>query len=230
MKGLAPLLCLLGLVAIPTGSALSNTWDPTADFSDVNNPNGAWSYGWMNGSQFQLYSSSGVEPGQTDTTSPAWWGPLTEPDNSGRLYPMLWENTQSPVDGVQTGQLSLQPGPDGEASVVRWTAPIGLSGVSSIQGQFLPGDSGIMQVGVFENGNWASPLWTGTDSGVFDLSVPLTAGDTIDFDVYGGFYEGNTPLEATIMASVPEPSTFVLLGVGAIWLLGYALRRRKRAA
>jgi formylglycine-generating enzyme len=32
------------------------------------------------------------------------------------------------------------------------------------------------------------------------------------------------------VASVPEPSTFVLLGMGAIGLSGYAWQRRKRTA
>lgn len=155
-----------------------------------------------------------------------WYGPL---EVSGIFYPVVWLNTGSYRTGVQTGQLSLHPGPDGEDALLRWTAPSDVSGLCSIEGQFLPGDSGIMQVAIFENGNWASPLWTGTDSGTFNLSEPLTAGDTIDFGVYGGFSSGNTPLEATITVPVPEPSTLALLGAGAVGLLGYAWRRRGRS-
>lgn len=120
----------------------------------------------------------------------------------------------------------IDDGPDGEMSVAQWTAPADWSGGdAAIQGQFFPGDSGIMQVGIFENGNWALPLWSASDSGSFTLSVPVAAGDTIDFGVYGGYSYGNTPLDATITAA-PEPSTLVLLGIGAISLLGYAWRRR----
>ena len=37
-------------------------------------------------------------------------------------------------------------------------------------------------------------------------------------------------MDNVVMTTAPEPSTVVLLGVGAISLLGYAWRRRKRAA
>ena len=113
-------------------------------------------------------------------------------------------------------------------SILEWTAPAGFSGDALIQGQFLPGDIGIMQVGVFENRNWNSALWTATDSGTFDLTVPVVAGEKIDFGVWcqpGGYSYGNTPLEATI-TSVPEPSTFVFLAAGAIGLLAFTWRRR----
>jgi hypothetical protein len=181
----------------------------------------------MNNSQFQLFTSNGPDPGPL----PGWYGPLNGlVPYQQELFPVVWLNTGSPVDGVQTGQLSLEPGPDGEAAIVRWTAPTGVGGLASIQGQFLPGDGGIMQVSIFENGNWTSPLWTGTDYGTFDLTTPLTAGDTIDFAAYGGFYSGNTPLQTTITVTpTPEPSAFALLGFGAIGLLGFAWRLRLRA-
>jgi hypothetical protein len=222
MRRLTLVLCFVGLVALTTGSVLAETiWDVNADFSNANgNPNGAWSYGWVSDSVFQLYQIT--TEGGLNGASPGWCGPYGG-------VPTIWKNTGSFVNGVQTGQLSLHPGNDGEMSVAQWTAPADWSGDASIQGQFLPGDFGIMDVGIFTNGNWSSLLWGATDSGTFNLSMPVVAGDTIDFGVYcepGDYSYGNTPLEATITA-VPEPSTFVLFGIGAISLLACGWRKRR---
>ena len=222
----------VGLFALLTSSAWAGPiWDANADFSTTNgNPNGAWTYGWVDNSfinSFHLdtlandYGLNGNIPG--------WCGPIPGP-GTGLNFPVIWKNTGPAVSGLQTGQLSLHPGPDGEPSVLEWTAPAGFSGDALIQGQFLPGDVGIMQVGIFENHNWNSALWTATDSGTFNLSVPVVPGDKIDFGVWcqrGGYANGNTPLEATVTA-VPEPSTFALLAAGAIGLLGLARRQKQK--
>ena len=220
MRRLTLVLWLMGLIAVTTGSALAGTiWDVNADFSNTNgNPNGDWSYGWVNGSSFQAYSSNATD----GNGSIFWLG-----DVGSDRTPDIWKNYGAPIHGVGTGQLSLHPGPDGEMSVAQWTAPADWSGGdAAVQCQFFLGDSGKMQVGIFKNGNWSSPLWSALDSGEFTLSVPVVAGDTIDFGVYGGYSYGNTPLEATITAA-PEPSTFALLGIGAISLLGYGWRKRR---
>ena len=73
MRSFTLVLWFMGVVVLATGSALANTiWDPTASYSNVNNPDGAWSYGWMNNSQFQLFTSNGPDPGPL----PGWYGPL----------------------------------------------------------------------------------------------------------------------------------------------------------
>jgi hypothetical protein len=89
--------------------------------------------------------------------------------------------------------LSLHPGPGKEASVLRWTPP--KAGNISVTGQFLSGDRGIMAVAIRHNNQ---PIWTATDSGSFDLNTNVTAGDNIDFMVYGGYNYGNTPISATV--------------------------------
>ena len=54
--------------------------------------------------------------------------------------------------------------------------------------------------------------------------------DGIDGNTLVGYYIDSSNVNHGFVATVPEPSTFILLGLGAITLLGYAWRRRKRAA
>ena len=163
-------------------------FDATADFSITNgNPNGAWSYGWMptDFSTFNLHTNATTN---VNGDSPGW-GDVTG----------FWKNLGSAAYGVPTGWLSLHPGPGEEPSVVRWTSP--LLGSARIQGRFLAGDSGSMLVAVRMNGQ---AVWQATDSGAFDLLRSVVAGDTVDFAVYGGYWAGNTPLEATIALTLPN--------------------------
>jgi len=140
-----------------------------------------------------------------------------------------YTGTQPIYFGCLSGDVALHPGPSGDASVARWTAPAIIGSLTNVivQGQFLPGDAGIMQVGIFINGipQISTPYWHATDSGTFNFTLPVSTGDTIDFAVYGACGSGTTPLRATIQA-IPEPSTFMLLGIGAAV---YALRRTRRA-
>ena len=76
---------------------------------------------------------------------------------------------------------------------MRWTAPS--EGRYEIAGKFFPGDSGVMQVGVRQGADW---LWQGVDSGSFTLDRTMRAGESVDFVVYGGYSNGNTPLELAI--------------------------------
>ncbi len=155
------------------------------DFSTANgNPNCSWSYGWMptDFSKFNIYSAH---------SSYQWYGGL-----GGDLTPEIWINTGGAAYGVPTGWLSLHPGPGTEPSILRWTAPV--AGNVHVSGQFLPGDGGIMTVGVFHN---VQKLWTASDSGKFDLNITVAVGDNVDFAVYGGYGYGNTPIGATISYS-----------------------------
>jgi hypothetical protein len=64
-----------------------------------------------------------------------------------------------------------------------------------VAGEFLAGDPGTMQVAVRRNN---LPWWNAVNAGAFDLDVNISAGNTIDFVVYGGYYGGTTPLTANI--------------------------------
>lgn len=206
------LLAVIALVFLagPSTAIGSLIWDVTADFSvDNGNPNGAWSYGWMDTG----FSTFTLHPhGDYDATGcPRWYS-----DNSANM----WKNMRPYTDdGVAPGQLSLHPGSGTEPSVARWTALAGVSGSATIEGEFFAGDSGQMLVDVRING---VEVWNAVDSGAFNLATTVAPGDTIDFAVYDGYGFGNTPLDATITV-VPEPATICLLGLGALSLI----RRKK---
>jgi hypothetical protein len=221
MRGfIAGVIGMLVLVGGGQLHAATMQWNVNSDYSiQHGNPNGAWSYGMVNNSAFQLYSSN-YDTGQFRV----WAGNL-----SGDGAPLLGVNYGASAFGVETGQFYLHPGPNGQASVARWTAPAGIASPVHVQGQFFPGDSGAMQVGIFVDGipQVATPYWHSTDSGTFNFSLPVSSGHTIDFAAYGDYTAGSTPLEATITGA-PEPSTLALLGVGTVGLLGFAWRRKRQ--
>ena len=210
---------MLSPVALLVGSGWAQTiFNPTTDFSIVaGNPNGTWTYGSSNQgdtgfSTFTAYSNT------TSTASSIHWYGW-----NGDATPGIWKNTGgSTINGVPAGYLSIHPGPGTEPSILRWTAPTGFD-FAQVTGQFLAGDTGIMSVAVRKNG---SAIWSAVDAGSFDLGVTLTAGDFLDFAVFGGWASGNTPLALTITA-VPEPSTCVLLSAG---LTAAVLTHRRRRA
>ena len=175
------------------GTASQTVYSAFDDFSTQNgNPNGVWSYGWMptDFSSFNLYANH---------NSYSWWGWLTN-----GLDPSVWKNSgEENVPGVPIGWLVMHPGDGTQPSIMRWTSPI--TGEVDINGEFLPGNSGIMQVAVRQNNQF---LWNATDSGTFDLTTTVAAGDTIDFAVYGAYGGGDTPISATITASgAPTPTS-----------------------
>jgi len=194
-------------------AAQAEVWDLADDFSIENgNPNGAWSYGWAPTDFSAFY----LEPNSSYTAfggSPIWYGVAS-----------IWKNTTTvDADFVPVGWVALHPGEGEQPSIARWTAPAEVSGSATVAGQFLPGDGGHMQVAVIKNG---SQIWQAGDAGTFNLVTDVSPGDTVDFAVYGGYYSGSTPLDATINTTVPEPSGLALLS-GAAGLCGFALRRRK---
>ena len=208
------LLCLALAVSLGTGFA-QTTWDPTASFSVSNgNPNGVWTYGWMD-------TGFGAFTPYTTATANAWqgWG--------GDGTPTIWINQGATTSfGVPAGYLSIHPGPGTEPSVLRWTSPV--TGLVAMSGQFLAGDSGVMQVAIFQNTK-TNTLWSATDAGTFNFNVNVTAGDTLNFTVFGGYGFGNTPLQLSLTA-VPEPAAGGLVALGMLVLAATRASARRRPA
>jgi hypothetical protein len=209
-------LVLVGAMAI-AGSCLAD-WDLQSDFSVLgSNPNGAWSYG----------NKGPVDPtGSLDL--------YTEVGNDG-IYafwrrnlllntPWVAKNVSgSTQNAILPGEISLHPGPGGQLTTARWTAPS--SGTFSVTGLFGVGDIGNVDVYVYQN---ATPLFVvlstlNTES--FSLMPNVSAGDTIDFMVgsAGDFLFDSTPVYANIKA-VPEPASLAVMSLGLV-----AVRRIRRS-
>ena len=67
-----------------------------------------------------------------------------------------------------------------------------------VVGQFQAGDAAPMQVAVRHNN---TVRFSATDAGAFDLTVNVTAGDTLNFAVFGGYAFGSTGLQVTLAAT-----------------------------
>lgn len=187
---LSSLLFSAGILLLPQAApAQSFAYNPTTDFSITNgNPNGVWSYGWMSVGFGPLNLLTNPVPRAGG--NPVWAGWNYD------YSPCIWNNLDGSAVGVPTGWLALHPGPGQQPIVLRWTAPA--PGPVTVEGQFLPGDSGAMQVAVRLDGG---PWWNALDSGTFSLQTNVVAGTTIDFTVYGGYGHGTTAL--TVLISTP---------------------------
>jgi len=174
----------------------ADRWNPTTEFSITNgNPNGVWSYASMT----TTFSNFTLMP----YSSPVIQGRLWGARSTGDLTPSIWiDDNASSFQGALPGQIALHPGPGGNPAVLRWTAPESVNGEIYVVGRFLPGNTGVMKVGVRFNDTWQ---WQGTDAGAFDLTISAIAGDRVDFVVYYGYAYGATPLEVNISTGPITP-------------------------
>jgi hypothetical protein len=178
-----------------------------ADFSTAQNPRGVWTYGYqaLNGSGFTRYTAHRTSP---DCASLDQW----YVDSGGvRGEPSLsYNHTGQTVSCLTISQppdlLNLHPGPSGQKSVVRWTAPF--SGKVTIQGRFQGIDTHGTTTDVAVVHNSAAMLFSGNINSYgatapFSIPTSVAAGDTIDFSVgygsNGNYYYDSTGLSATII-------------------------------
>ena len=215
----------VALVALIASSAHAGpVYNAGSDFA-VANPNGAWSYGWSTAltASLNLYTahdnlsgldrlfSNGIDP----NVSHKRFGAPSDP------YGFPW-----PI-----GELSFHPGPAGEYSHIRWTAPD--AGYYTIDARFsaplnyltttdvhvLLANSSIFDGGINING--AGP------SASFLTTVWVPAGAAVDFAVgYGtGSYFCDTTFLSAEIRAVPEPASLLMVGSGLVGLARWRKRR-----
>ena len=179
------------------------TYNNATDFSLTGNPNGAWSYGYLS-------------PGALPDSST--FAPFANSVNNGGLQ--VWNDSVSslaafdnPTNSVlhygsgvlQPGEAGFHPGPNGQYSVYRFTAPA--TGSYSLSALFTGIDDAggtTTDVHVLDDG---TSLFQGDINGYLNTSsysatLNLKAGDIIDFAVGygsdGSYLFDSTGLDATL--------------------------------
>lgn len=217
------ILAFLANAVLLAAPARAQSWSASDDFSPTNNPNGAWRYGYETalGGAFTDYNVS-----TTLGTGLDFW----RASNVGNEPNLFHNSSENPVEAfdfvLQPDQTAFHPGPTGQFSVFRWTAP--RDGLFSIHADFVGlGSSSTTDPHVLING---VPLFNGTINGqgmttAFDIDQSLVTGDIVDFAVgfgsNGTFVGDTTGINAMIMDSllVPEPSTLLLFVFGGLTLV-----------
>lgn len=219
-----------------------SSWDAYNDFSIVNNPNGAWAYGYsLNNSPafaFVPFTNGGViashntwgfpvaEYGSLELwTDPSIIVPLVSRNPTGVDMNGTWGNYAANCLNLHSGYGTVE----GPMPVVQWTAQ--QTGAINVAGSFFASlnQNPTVDGYVIHNG---SIIWTGglspdpyTQPFLLDLNV--NAGDTLAFAIgnRGSHGADLTSFNATINA-VPEPASIALLSSGLIGIA--AATRRKR--
>lgn len=190
------------LLAVAPAPPPPGSYNAVNDFSATQN-NGTWKYGYksLSGSTFNAYpSNANLFGGGLDSWSPGYCCPMITRNNTGTTY--TYPGAPSVVQ--PTDVLNLHPGPSGERSIVRWTAPS--SGTYIITGRFQGIDTAgtTTDVAVLHN---STSIFTGNVNGYgnqaqFSVTRTVVAGDTIDFQTgYGSnnsYASDSTGLAATI--------------------------------
>ncbi len=169
-------------------------FDIAEDFSLVENPNGAYAYGWkpaVDGA-FTLFDTTAEGGGDCQGIVTDWFdGAIGGP-------PVIAKNftVDKSCNGIPAGAVNFHPGPNGELAVLRWTSPA--AGTATIEGTFLAGDSGALSVFISKDDAVVFTVATTPDDAPFSLTETVEAGTTIDFAVGEGFEFGSTPVDAVI--------------------------------
>ena len=178
---------LLVAVDAPQGGAQAH--DAVSGFSATQNPSGAWAYGYRpaSGGSFTTYTAT---PSLYGAGAKTWAASATS------CCPMATKNVTT-SDYAYAGAtsivqppdlLNLHPGPNGERSVVRWTAPA--AGTYTVSGRFQGLDTVGTTTDVLVRHN-STTLFSGAVTGYgarvpFSATVTVAAGDTVEFSAGRG--------------------------------------------
>jgi serine/threonine protein kinase len=181
------------------------TWNSGRDFSSERNPNGDWRYGYITrlGAELVLFQESTTNRNWLEY----WQSPLG-------LDPNVSHNAHDrPIDVLRNfilppGKMAFHPGPHGELSVCRWTAPH--AGNFSIRAQFVGlGRNATTDVYVLLNGVeiYRGDLNAPDEKQECSLQRSLRAADIVDFAVGFGrdqnYQSDTTGLDATVQELDP---------------------------
>jgi len=216
------------LILLVPGLAAGATFDAAADFSASQNPNGAWSYGYLSGSAFTAYASANTEFYGAST----WNRPLPAASDT---YPLVFYNGSSGslsygTGSVLPGELGITSGPEGQIGVIRWTAPE--AGLFDVAATFTRDDIGTMQVFVLLNGSavFDALLNAQNLAAAYASQLTVSAGDTLDFAIGVGTdssYVGDTADVTATLSAVPLPAGGWLLATGIVALASRSVVRRR---
>lgn len=196
-------LSILSTAALCSADAAGATvWELANDFSATNNPNGAWSYGYIDMIEGTPAGAFHLCTDPIATTSTAGWQ-----GGDSIAGGSIWQNTGSvSISGVMPQGVAITCSAytdlQEKTSTVRWTAPA--DGTISLLGSFDTGSYGEGYRGVFHNG---TAIWrVSYSAGTFDFpSIAVAAGDTIDFVVWQGSMGDDVPITAKV-TQVPAGS------------------------
>lgn len=188
-----------GLTTLSRQLTHNGTWNYANDFTNTRNPNGEWSYGWLDNATPSVFTS------YTDTAVDIWTDGTAALRYSNACW--VWQYTGAAPGPVSNGNYWLEPGmagiSDGFArSSARWTAPYAMVAKITLKasGQYLDVPTtfswGPPAVSVWRN---SSNMFTGqvcgfagrstnnyTDSigpspiATFQTALPINSGDVIE--------------------------------------------------
>jgi len=233
-------MLVLVSVLLLSSAAIAETWDLDLDFeSALNNPNGAWTYGYIEGGSF--YTFDGIVTGQDHGSNILAWRYDSNWDNKGNIQKILegQPDFEAWTSYRYGGEMCSGPGGDaGVKTTVRWTCPTdGAYGIRAMwQGLSTKGEGTTVDVTLEQNGavffsdNVAGFIgrpgeagWGAKPEVSYATILNLLAGDTIDITIAGGADGVGADCTNMDLTIVPEPFTMALLGLG-----GMALVRRRR--